>query len=244
MSPVGLRLTSKARLSETTAFKLGWIEVQDEGSQIISLLSDAKPNMAVVDLCAGAGGKTLAIAAAMDLVSTKNGSLTACDISSARLDRLKPRIKRAGIRNIHTQILTTQNDEWIEKNAGTIDRVIADVPCTGTGTWRRNPISRWQLSINNLKKEIATQREILGIAAKLVKKGGRLIYATCSLLKEENEYQLSWFIKHHNNFRTIPIEIIWRQNIGGEVPTGSSLRLSPAKNGTDGFFCTILERFK
>jgi 16S rRNA (cytosine967-C5)-methyltransferase len=244
ISPVGLRLTSKARLAETKAFKMGWIEVQDEGSQIVALLTDAKPSMSVVDLCAGAGGKTLAIAATMDLNSLTSGCLTACDISSTRLDRLKPRIKRAGIKNISTQILTTHDDDWIATNAGTIDRVLADVPCTGTGTWRRNPVSRWQLSIENLKNKIATQREILVIASKLVKKGGRLIYATCSLLKEENEHQLAWFIKHHNNFRTLPINAVWSQSIGGEAPAGSSLRLSPGKNGTDGFFCTILEKFK
>ncbi len=244
ISPVGLRLTSKTRLFNTAVFKKGWIEVQDEGSQLIALVSDAKPDMAVVDFCAGAGGKTLALAATMGLNSKIDGHLIACDILSYRLDRLKPRIHRAGVKNIHTHILTAEDTDWIKINTGTKDRVLLDVPCTSTGIWRRDPLSRWRLSIDNLKNNICVQRNILRNASKLVKKGGRLIYATCSLLKEENEHQITWFTKHHNDFCIIPIEDVWGEVIGGTSPSASSLRLSPASNGTDGFFCAILEKFK
>ncbi len=244
MSPVGLRLTSKARLNNTKVFKKGWIEVQDEGSQLVALLSDAKPGMKVVDLCAGAGGKTLALAATMNLDSNIDGQLIACDISSYRIDRLKPRIQRAGIKNINTHILNSQNTDWIKTHTGTKDRVLVDVPCTSTGIWRRDPLSRWRLSIDNLKNNICVQRNILRNASKLVKRGGRLIYATCSLLKEENEHQVSWFTEHHNDFCILPVEDVWGQVIGGKSPSASSLRLTPASNGTDGFFCAILEKFK
>ena len=242
MSPIGLRLTSRARINETTAFRMGWVEVQDEGSQLIALLSDAKPGMDVVDLCAGAGGKTLALAATMGVNTKINGRLIACDVSRNRLDRIVPRMQRAGAEEIHTQSVKTEDDNWMTTNAGTMDRVLADVPCTATGTWRRNPVSRWQLSLDDLKYKIAIQRRILEDASKLVKIGGRLIYSTCSLLQEENEHQLAWFFEQNNNFKVLPIDTVWSQNIGGASPSSPSLRLSPATNDTDGFFCTLLEK--
>ncbi len=244
MSPIGLRLTGRNRLNETTAFKMGLIEVQDEGSQLVALLSDAKPGMNVVDLCAGAGGKTLALAASMGVKTEVKGCLTACDISKNRLRRIESRILRAGAEEIHAQHINPKDDEWINNNLKSMDRVLADVPCTGTGTWRRNPVSRWQLNRDNLREKVAIQRRILVTASELVKLGGRLIYATCSIFKEENEQQLEWFIKYHNEFQALPIDSTWRQNIGGAPPSSPYLRISPGSNGTDGFFCALLEKIR
>jgi len=243
LSPIGLRLTGKARLAGTSAFKQGWIEVQDEGSQLIALLSDARPGMDVVDFCAGGGGKALALAASMGVDGKMDGRLTACDISAYRLERMAPRMKRAGVGNIRTQTVAALDDDWITKNAGTMDRVLADVPCTGTGAWRRDPDARWRSTLDDLDDKIAVQQRILGMAATLVKPGGRLIYATCSLLQEENERQLAWFLEHHGNFQALPIDEVWAETVGGPPPPpGPSLRLSPASTGTDGFFCAVMER--
>ncbi len=236
-------MTGKARLAGTSAFKQGWIEVQDEGSQLIALLSDARPGMDVVDFCAGGGGKALALAASMGVDGKMDGRLTACDISAYRLERMAPRMKRAGVGNIRTQAVAAQDDDWITKNAGTMDRVLADVPCTGTGAWRRDPDARWRSTLDDLDDKIAVQQRILGMAATLVKPGGRLIYATCSLLQEENERQLAWFLEHHGNFQALPIDEVWAETVGGPPPPpGPSLRLSPASTGTDGFFCAVMER--
>ena len=243
LSPIGLRLTGKARLAGTTAFKQGWIEVQDEGSQLIALLSDARPGMDVVDFCAGAGGKALALAASMGVDGKMDGHLTACDISAYRLERMAPRMKRAGVEKIRTQAVAAQDDTWITNNAGTMDRVLADVPCTGTGAWRRNPDARWRSTLDGLDDKIATQQRILKLSATLVKPGGRLIYTTCSLLQEENESQLAWFLEHHGDFQALPIDGVWAETVGGPPPPpGPCLRLSPASTGTDGFFCAVMER--
>jgi len=243
LSPIGLRLTGKARLAGTWAFKQGWIEVPDEGSQLIALLSDARPGMDVVDFCAGGGGKALALAASMGVDGKMDGRLTACDISAYRLERMAPRMKRAGVGNIRTQTVAALDDDWITKNAGTMDRVLADVPCTGTGAWRRDPDARWRSTLDDLDDKIAVQQRILGMAATLVKPAGRLIYATCSLLQEENERQLAWFLEHHGNFQALPIDEVWAETVGGPPPPpGPSLRLSPASTGTDGFFCAVMER--
>ena len=244
MSPIGLRLTEKIRLEETKAYKMGWIEVQDEGSQLIALLCDAKPNMDVVDLCAGAGGKTLALAATMGRNKKMAGQLIACDISSYRLNRLIPRKKRAGALGIQIHTIDSKTDDWVHYNSMRNDRILVDAPCTGTGTWRRKPISRIQISPEDLKTKISTQKQILQLASKLIKLGGRIIYSTCSILKEENEDQLNWFVENHNDFQVIPIETVWGETIGGEAPTSLNLRLSPASNQTDGYFCAILEKVR
>ncbi|NQV82283.1 MAG: RsmB/NOP family class I SAM-dependent RNA methyltransferase [Rhodospirillales bacterium] len=243
LSPIGLRLSGKTRLAGTTAFKNGWIEVQDEGSQLIALLCDARPGMDVVDFCAGGGGKALALAASMGLVGECNGRLTACDISAYRLERMAPRVKRAGLEEIQTQVVAAQDDPWVTKNERTMDRVLADVPCTGTGAWRRDPNARWRSTLDDLDDKVALQQRILGMTAGLVKPGGRLIYTTCSLLQEENERQLAWFLERHADFQALPIDAVWAETVGGPPPpSGPCLRLSPASTGTDGFFCAVMEK--
>ena len=243
LSPIGLRLISKVRLGGTTAFRNGLIEVQDEGSQILSLLCGAEPGMLVVDYCAGAGGKTLALAASMGFKGQIYGQLFACDISQTRINRMEPRLQRAGATSVCCKLLTDKNDAWMKKNKFSVDRVLVDMPCTGTGAWRRDPNAKWRFTPEQLDTICAQQRKILIDAATLVRVGGRLIYATCSILYEENEQQLIDFLKNNDHFITIPIDQVWVETIGRlPIPTGPSLRLSPASTGTDGFFCTVLQR--
>ena len=240
LSPLGLRLIGNSRLGETSAFKQGLVEIQDEGSQLIALLCDAKPGMNVVDYCAGAGGKTLALAASMGRSGKVIGRLTACDISKPRLDRLRPRLKRAGVTSVKCRIINAHEDYWIAEQAGKFERVLVDVPCTGMGTWRRDPNMKWLITPMDLEELINLQRRILTNAASMLRPGGKLIYATCSLLREENEYQVGWFLGHHSNFRPIPIDKVWAETITSKPPTSSqNLRLSPATTETDGFFCAV-----
>ena len=243
LSPLGLRVSEKRRLGGTQAFRQGLVEVQDEGSQILALLSGAEPGMSVVDFCAGAGGKTLALAAAMTSSGRFQGHLTACDISQVRMDRMEQRLKRAGANSVKRQVLSARNDPWVARNATRWDRVLCDVPCTGTGAWRRDPDAKWRFTPTDLESIINTQRHILEQASTLVKPGGRLIYASCSLLQEENEQQLAWFFENIQGFEVLSIDQVWQETIGGPPPpAGPCLRLSPASTGTDGFFCTVLER--
>ncbi len=238
LSQLGLRLPSRKPIEHWTAFRQGQVEVQDEGSQIVALLVDAKPGMKVVDYCAGAGGKTLALAAAMN----NTGRLVACDTSEGRLDRSRVRLKRAGVHNAETHLLAP-GDKWAKRQAGGFDRVLVDAPCSGSGTWRRNPDARWRYGPDDIDGLVAEQKQILDRAAKLVKSGGRLIYATCALLKEENEDQVAAFLESHPGFRQIPVAEIWPGTIGGTVPTTDpALRLSPASHGTDGFFVAVMEK--
>jgi 16S rRNA (cytosine967-C5)-methyltransferase len=242
LSPVGLRQTQPGGplLSETEAFRQGWIEVQDEGSQLVALLVGAKKGMQVADFCAGAGGKTLALAANME----NSGHLVACDVHSKRLQRAKVRLKRAGVVNAERRHLETTFDKWVKKSRGKFDRVLIDAPCSGTGTWRRNPDSKWSKDENDLKELVALQREILDSATRLVKKGGRVIYATCSLLPEENEEQVTNFIERANGFKLVPAESVWKELFSTEYPSLRTdyFRLSPFRNGCDGFFTAVLEK--
>ncbi len=243
LSPLGLRLVGKARLGGTQAFRDGLVEVQDEGSQILALLCGAEPHMTVVDYCAGAGGKSLALAASMALRGRVEGQLYACDISQTRINRMEPRLKRAGAQAVRRKILTGKDDAWIKRAKASADRVLVDAPCTGTGAWRRDPQAKWRFTPDQLDDLLAQQQAILSSAATLVKPGGRLVYATCSLLQEENEQQLFRFLENHSAFSPLPIDHIWSETIGGPPPpTGPCLRLSPASTGTDGFFCTVLQR--
>jgi 16S rRNA (cytosine967-C5)-methyltransferase len=243
LSPLGLRLRGPTRLGGTTAYKSGMVEVQDEGSQLIAILTDARPGMTVVDFCAGAGGKTLALAAAMGVGGEVKGELIACDVFARRLERMSERLHRAGTRKVIRRVLSTESDPWVAENADRADRVLLDVPCTAIGTWRRSPEAKWRLSPGDLQDFVATQRRILASAARLVKAGGRLVYATCSLLREENEDQLQWFLENVPGFQALRIDQVWDEAVGGpSPPAGAVLRLSPAASGTDGFFCTILER--
>lgn len=241
ISPVGLRVEGRPALAALKCFKDGLIEVQDEGSQLVGLLVDAKPGMRVVDFCAGAGGKTLAIAAQMQ----NKGKIFACDVLQGRVDRAAVRFNRAGIHNVERKGLSSERDPWVKRHAGDFDRVLIDAPCTGTGTWRRNPDAKWKLSPTDLEELTALQRNILDSACRLVKPGGRLVYATCSLLAEENEAQIAHFLSHHEEFKLLPLPYVWHDVIGGAPPAeGAMLSLTPARNGTDGFFAAILERQK
>jgi len=243
LSPLGLRLPGNPKLGGTEAFKKGWIEVQDEGSQLVSLLCGAAPGMHVADFCAGAGGKTLALAAMMTEKGKIRGRLDACDVSRFRLDRMKPRLKRAGIKGVRLNSISAKDCSWTASRLGQYDRVLVDAPCTGTGAWRRDPTARWRFSPNDLADIIKTQQRILHNAAGLVKPGGRLIYVTCSLLIEENEHQTARFLEDHKDFKTIAMDQVWRETIGEPPPPPAPwLRLSPASTGTDGFFAAVFER--
>jgi 16S rRNA (cytosine967-C5)-methyltransferase len=239
LSPVGLRVFERIPLATLDAFRSGLIEVQDEGSQVAALLADARPGMRVVDFCAGAGGKTLALAASMG----NRGHLVACDVSAARLERATQRLRRAGATIVQRKPLAGERDKWVKRHARSFDRVFVDAPCTGTGTWRRNPDAKWRLKPEDIPELAALQGEILDSAARLVKPGGRLVYATCSLLREENEGQVARFLAGHAEFALLPIARVWAETIGGEAPVkGDMLRLSPARFGTDGFFVAVMER--
>ena len=239
LSPLGLRVFERIPLATLDIFKKGFIEVQDEASQIAALLADARPGMRVVDFCAGAGGKTLALAAAMK----NRGHLVACDTSAKRLERATERLRRAGASIVQRVPLSSERDKWVKKHAAGFDRVFVDAPCSGTGTWRRNPDAKWRLRPKDLEELAALQAAILDSAQRLVKPGGRLIYATCSLLKEEDETQIESFLGSHGDFALKPIGEVWRETIGGEPPhPDDMMRLTPARDGTDGFFVAVMER--
>ena len=246
-APNGLRL--KRRLSVVTgkAFQDGVVEIQDEGSQLVAALVDAQPGMQVVDYCAGAGGKTLAIAAGMN----NKGRVVAMDVYESRLDRSAQRLRRAGAHNVERRALPTEggdaaNAKWLKRQKGAFDRVLVDAPCTGTGTWRRNPDGRWTLAPQDLAELVPKQAAILDAASRLVKPGGGLIYATCSVLPAENERQIEAFLARHPEFAVVPVADLWADVIGTEPPAGMGdspyLRLSPLRHGTDGFFGAALVR--
>ncbi|MGC2414556.1 MAG: RsmB/NOP family class I SAM-dependent RNA methyltransferase, partial [Stellaceae bacterium] len=238
-SPLGLRLKHRAPLAGTAAFKEGLVEVQDEGSQLAALLVDARPGMRVVDFCAGAGGKTLALAAQM----ANRGKLVACDVAEWRLERAGKRLRRAGISNVERRALADERDPWVKRHAKSFDRVLVDAPCLGIGSWRRNPDGKWRTTPTDLAELVPRQREILASAARLVKPGGRLTYVTCSLLREENEAQAEGFLAASPDFAPYPVSRAWADTIGGRSPGGDDyLRLTPARHGTDGFFVAQFER--
>jgi 16S rRNA (cytosine967-C5)-methyltransferase len=238
-SPLGLRLKHRAPLAATAAFKDGLVEVQDEGSTLAALLADARPGMRVVDFCAGAGGKTLALAAQMQ----NRGKLVACDVASWRLERAGTRLRRAGISNVERRPLSSERDPWVKHHSKSFDRVFVDAPCLGIGSWRRNPDGKWRATLQDLAELVPRQRDILASAARLVRPGGRLVYVTCSLLREENEAQAEGFLAAHPDFALYPAARAWTETIGGEWPGGDEfLRLTPARHGTDGFFVAIFGR--
>ncbi|HEV2551249.1 MAG TPA: RsmB/NOP family class I SAM-dependent RNA methyltransferase [Stellaceae bacterium] len=239
LSPIGLRVFERIPLGMLDIFRSGAVEVQDEGSQLAALLADARPGMRVVDFCAGAGGKTLALAASME----NRGHLVACDIAAKRLERATERLRRAGASIVQRVPLTSARDKWVKRHAHGFDRVFVDAPCAGTGTWRRNPDAKWRLRPEDLAELTALQAEILDSAQRLVKPGGRLVYVTCSLLAEENEQQVAHFLAGHPAFSLRPVGPVWCAVIGTDAPAeGEMLRLTPARHGTDGFFVALLER--
>ncbi|MDD4617127.1 MAG: RsmB/NOP family class I SAM-dependent RNA methyltransferase [Alphaproteobacteria bacterium] len=226
LSPWGIRVFERPSLNALPMLKNGLVEIQDEGSQLVALAVDAKPGERVVDFCAGAGGKTLAIAATMQ----NKGRIVACDVMAGRLKRSSERFRRAGLHNIEVKVLASERDPWVKKHKESFDRVLTDAPCSGTGTWRRNPDARWRELGPGLEALLKTQAEILDSAARLVKKGGRLIYATCSLLGDENEKQIEKFLSNHPEFTLAKCGLD-----GAEF-----LSLSPAKHSTDGFFAATM----
>ncbi len=235
-SPWGLRVAHRRAVTSGPAFQSGIVEIQDEGSQLVSHLASAAPGMRVADWCAGAGGKTLAIAAMME----NRGHIVACDVSEARLDGAVKRLRRAGVHNVERH-LTVDGDKWVKRRARSFDRVLVDAPCTGTGTWRRNPDGRLRLTENDLAELLPKQARILDTAERLVRPGGRLVYATCSLLRDENEDQIEGFLARHADFTMIPVSAAWTLDVA--VPCADPfLVLTPRRHGTDGFFGAVLER--
>src|SRR3954468_18874062 len=210
-SPWGLRVDGKPALTKLDAFARGAIEVQDEGSQLLALVTDARRGQMVVDFCAGAGGKTLALGAAM----RNTGRLYAFDVSAHRLDNLKPRLARSKLSNVHPAAIAHERDERIKRLAGKIDRVIVDAPCSGLGTLRRNPDLKWRQSPEALAELTAKQAAILASAARLLKAGGRIVYATCSLLRAENEDIAAAFTAAHPGFRRLAVrELLEQAKVG------------------------------
>ncbi len=232
----GLRIDGRRPITSGPAFQTGLVEIQDEGSQLIALVADARPGLRVADWCAGAGGKTLAMAMAME----NRGQIVACDVSTTRLDGAVRRLRRAGAHNVERHLIEA-GDKWAKRRAGTFDRVLVDAPCTGTGTWRRNPDARLRLRAIDLSELQVKQAAILETAQALVRKGGRLVYATCSLLLEENEAQVSAFLARHPDFALVPLARAWPLETPPPCP-GEMLSLTPAKHGTDGFFTAVMER--
>jgi 16S rRNA (cytosine967-C5)-methyltransferase len=217
-------------------FKAGHFEIQDEAAQLVTLLTGEKPGSWVVDFCAGGGGKTLALAALMK----NKGRLEALDINEYRLEEIKPRLQRAGVHNCRATLLKSENDAWVQRHAGQIDTVLVDAPCSGSGTWRRNPDAKWRLTPTRLQELTEIQASVLTSAAHLVKPGGRLVYATCSLLKRENDDQVANFLAYHPDFSLLPVEEAWTDS----PFKGDRLHLSPAKEGCDGFFAAVFHRRK
>lgn len=237
LSPFGIRIEERLSLASLPMLKEGAVEIQDEGSQLVALLVDARPGERVVDFCAGAGGKTLCIAAQMN----NKGHIVACDVSEGRLERGAERFRRAGLHNIQTRLLSSESDKWIKRHKGGYDRVLVDAPCSGTGTWRRNPDARWSGDgEEGLAKLVAQQARILASAARLVKPGGRLVYATCSLLPEENEGQVDAFLAANPAFRALSIAEIAPGLATSAHPV--HLSLTPGHHGTDGFFAAVMQR--
>ena len=235
-SPWGLRIPGRRAVTSGRAFQDGLVEIQDEGSQLVAALAGAAPGMAVCDWCAGAGGKTLAMAMTME----NRGHIVACDVSASRLEGAVRRLRRAGVHNVERHLVAL-GDKWAKRHAGKFDRVLVDAPCTGTGTWRRNPDARLRLTETDLLELVPKQAAILDVAERLVRPGGRLVYATCSLLLEENEGQVSAFLDRHPGFALVEPARAWA--IDTPPPCdGQFLSLTPRRHGTDGFFAAVLER--
>ena len=236
-SPIGIRMPARLGINKHVLFTDGKIEVQDEGSQLLTYLVAPKRGQMIADFCAGAGGKTLAVGALMK----NTGRLYAFDVSEKRLNNLGQRLKRSGLSNLHAQVITSENDAKLKRLNGKFDRVLVDAPCTGLGTLRRNPDLKWRQTEQAVTEMNLKQASILARAAKLVKAGGRLIYATCSLLRDENEAIVEGFLGSHLDFKIIPAnQILAQQQI--DLDTGEFLKLLPHLHGTDGFFAAVFEK--
>lgn len=240
-SPWGLRLAGKPSLHALPAFKEGLLEVQDEGSQLLALLAEPRRTDTVVDFCAGAGGKTLALGAMM----RNQGRLYAFDTSAHRLVALKPRLLRSGLADVQTMALAHESDARLQRLAGKVDRVLVDAPCSGLGTLRRSPDQKWRLSPKAVAAAVEVQQRILNEAARLVKPGGRLVYATCSLLQEENEAVAERFSACHPQFVALDAADVLKHAGVTQATTlcrSGYLRLWPHLHETDGFFAAVWQR--
>jgi 16S rRNA (cytosine967-C5)-methyltransferase len=240
-SPLGIRLQGKPALARHPLFLDGSFEVQDEGSQLLGFLLQPKRGEMVADFCAGAGGKTLLLGALM----RSQGRLYAFDVAEKRLAKLKPRLARSGLSNVHPARIESENDIKIKRLAGKLDRVLVDAPCSGLGTLRRNPDLKWRQSPESVAELAGKQAAILRAAAALVKKGGRLVYATCSLLDAENDAVVAAFLGTHPDFLALSAAEVLRQqeiSIEADPQGGERLRLLPHRHATDGFFAAVMER--
>ena len=242
----GLRIAGKPALNKSPAFLRGDFEVQDEGSQLLAMLLDAKRGEMVVDFCAGAGGKTLALGAAM----RSTGRLYAFDTSAHRLDALKPRLARSGLSNVHPAAIAHERDDRVKRLTGKIDRVLVDAPCSGLGTLRRNPDLKWRQNLQAIEEMGEKQTAILQSAARMVKPGGRLVYATCSILTHENEAIAQAFSEANSEFQVLnaadvltelKVESAEQLCSGGEAGK-QYLRLWPHRHATDGFFAAVWQK--
>ena len=238
-APYGLRMPQKMTISKHPFFIDGKIEVQDEGSQLLAQLVAPRRGEMIADFCAGAGGKSLAIGALM----RNSGRIYAFDVSEKRLQNLGIRLKRSGLSNLHSQVISSEADPKLKRLFGKFDRVLVDAPCSGLGTLRRNPDLKWRQQPKDVEELTVKQTNILARASKLVKAGGRLIYATCSLLRDENEQIAEAFLQSNPEFRLVPANtILAQQEI--ELDTGEYLKLLPHLHQTDGFFAAVFERVK
>jgi 16S rRNA (cytosine967-C5)-methyltransferase len=247
LSPVGVRIAApegagrSPHVEAEAAHGKGWFEVQDEGSQVAALLSGAAPRLQVLDLCAGAGGKTLALAALMQ----NTGQIYAYDADKRQLRPIFERLKRAGARNV--QVLEAGEEAALAALGPRFDVVLIDAPCSGSGTWRRKPDSKWRLRAANIPERQAEQARVLDLGAPLVKPGGTLAYVTCSVLPEENGDQVAAFLARHADFALLPYAGPWRERLGPQPPPSAdgradTLQLTPGRHATDGFFIALLRR--
>ncbi|HEX2448095.1 MAG TPA: RsmB/NOP family class I SAM-dependent RNA methyltransferase [Methyloceanibacter sp.] len=246
-SPLGVRIVQAPGPAKSPHVEAepghgkGWYEVQDEGSQLATLLSGARPRQQIIDLCAGAGGKTLALAALME----NSGQLYAYDTDRMRLRPIFERLKRAGVRNV--QVLPAGDQDALAKLQGKMDLVLIDAPCTGSGVWRRRPDAKWRLSLQMLEARISEQKTVLDEGAGLVKPGGRLAYITCSVLPSENRDQVDAFLARHSEFKLMPWRELWEKALPGSPSLPSAdgstetLQMTPLSHGTDGFFVAVMQ---
>ncbi len=246
LSPLAVRIaapghdTRNANVEAEPAHGRGWYEVQDAGSQVAALLSGAKPGETVADICAGAGGKTLALAAMMN----NEGRLVAHDTDRFRLRPIFDRLTRAGVTNC--DVVSAQEQGRLDAS-GPFDCVVIDAPCSGSGAWRRKPDAKWRLTQKQLDQRLKDQAQVLEKGFELVKRGGRLTYITCSVLPQENTGQIAEFLSRHKDLTLVPYKSVWERTIGGPAPISAdgaedTLLLTPARHGTDGFFVAVMER--
>lgn len=246
-SPWGLRIAAPQaekrypNVETEAAHGKGWFEVQDEGSQVAALLAGAARGMQVLDMCAGAGGKSLALASAME----NKGQIWAYDADRSRLRKIFDRLKRAGARNV--QVIEAGNETAVQALEGRMDVVFIDAPCTGTGTWRRRPDAKWRLTAQALERRQGEQRDILRAGAPLTRPGGRLVYVTCSLLPEENQDQVASFLQDNPDYRLVPYQTVLPDALTAALPASCgedarTLMMTPHAHGTDGFYIAVMER--